>query len=359
MIDKSALDLTRLSEDVQKLQDNLLARIVGQDRAIREIMKAYVPTTVNMHRKNRPLGVFLFLGPTGVGKSETVKVFAQVLLGKREALTKIDCTEYQKEHETSKLLGSPPGYIGYGDKPRLAQECIDQYQTADCKKNIVLFDEIEKADDRLFDSILSILGDGGLTLGNSKYVDFSKTFVFLTSNLGSGEVRKLIEGSGMGFKTSGEHRDHLDERIYRASKKAVEKKFRPEFINRVDRLVVFRSLAEPALREILDLELKALQWRMHEAPLRDYVMGSGEPMPSRKNIHFKLTDSAFNFVLKEGTSDLYGARELNRVIDRLIAFPLATLISSNQLVHGDKVKIDYADGAEDLNFVRDGSTNIQ
>ena len=354
-----SLDITKLSDAAQKLQDNLLSKVKGQDRAIRQIMKAYVPTTVSMHRSNRPLGVFLFLGPTGVGKSETVKVFAQVLLGKRDALTKIDCNEFQEDHEVMKLLGAPPSYVGYNDAPRLAQEKIDQYQTKTAKLNIILFDEIEKATPRLFDSLLSILGDGGLTLGNGKFVDFSRSFIFLTSNLGSHEVRRLIEGSGMGFKTSDANRDDLDQRIYRASKSAVEKKLRPEFINRLDKLVVFRSLAEETLREILQLELTKLQWRIYESPLREWSFKSEDPMPPRRSIHFRLTPSAFNFVLKEGTSDLYGARELNRTLDRYVAFPLASLISSGQVVHGDKVKIDYVDGAEDLVFRKDGSVLIQ
>jgi ATP-dependent Clp protease ATP-binding subunit ClpB len=245
------LDVSKLSPEVQKLEDNLLAGVIGQARAIRQIMKAYVPTTVNMHRKARPLGVFLFLGPTGVGKSETVKVFAKQLLGSRDYLTKIDCNEFQEDHEVMKLLGAPPSYVGYNDTPRLAQDKIDQYQKKDVKINIILFDEIEKATPRLFDSILSILGDGGLTLGNGKYADFSRSFIFLTSNLGSHEVRRLIEGAGIGFKISDADRDDLDQRIYRASKTAVEKKFRPEFINRLDKIVVFRSLAESTLRQIL------------------------------------------------------------------------------------------------------------
>ena len=353
------LDITRLSDAAQKLQENLLSKVKGQERAIRQIMKAYVPTTVSMHRSGRPLGVFLFLGPTGVGKSETVKVFAQVLLGKRDNLTKIDCNEFQEDHEVMKLLGAPPSYVGYNDKPRLAQENIDQYQTKTTKLNIILFDEIEKATPRLFDSILSILGDGGLTLGSGKFVDFSRSFIFLTSNLGSHEVRRLIEGSGIGFKLSDTGRDDLDQRIYKASRAAVDKKFRPEFINRLDKIVVFRSLSEATLREIMQLELNKLQWRIYESPLREWSFAAGEPMPPRRSIHFKLTPSAFNFVLKEGTSDLYGARELNRTLDRYVAFPLASLISSHQLVHGDKVRIDYVDGDSDLTFTKDGSTLIQ
>lgn len=359
MVKNLTLDATKLSKEVQGVQDAMLSKVIGQDRAIRQIMKAYVPMTVNMHRQNRPMGVFLFLGPTGVGKSETVKAFAQTLLGKKESLTKIDCNEFQEDHEVMKLLGAPPSYVGYNEAPRLAQEKIDQHQTKNCKINIILFDEIEKATPRLFDSILSILGDGGLTLGNGKLVDFSKSFIFLTSNLGSKEVRTLIEGSGIGFKLSDTAREDLDQRIYKASKAAVEKKFRPEFINRLDKVVVFLSLSEDTLRQILRNELKALQWRIWGSPFRDFAFGTDAPQPQRLSVYFKLTDAAFEFVLKEGTSDLYGARELNRTIDRYLSFPLAALISSEQVVSGDKIKIDYESEKEDLTFLKDGSTLIQ
>jgi ATP-dependent Clp protease ATP-binding subunit ClpA len=177
--------------------------------------------------------------------------------------------------------------------------------------------------------------------------------------LGSHEVRQLIEGSGIGFKLSEADRDDLDDRIYRASKAAVTKKFRPEFINRLDKIVVFRSLPESALRKILRLELENLTWRIWSSPFKDFKFGSGEPTPPRLSVIFKLTDKAFDFVLKEGTSDLYGARELNRTIDRYLGFPLATLIGSGQLVHGDKVKIDFVDGEKDLTFTKEGSILIQ
>lgn len=349
------LDISALSPEIKALQDSLLARIVGQERAIQQIIKAYVPSTVNMHRHDRPLGTFLFLGPTGVGKSEVVKCFSKILLGNKNALTKIDCNEYQNHHESAKLIGAPPGYLGYSEEPRLSQKKIDQFQTKQSKINIVLFDEIEKADDHLFDAILSILGDGVLTLGNSNTTDFSRTFVFLTSNLGSRETRKLIEGSGIGFSSNDDDREELDDRIYRASKKAVEKKFRPEFINRLDKMVVFHSLSNDSLRQILRIELKDLQYRLLESPFRNFKIGETTgPVPDRRSILFSLTEAAKKFLLKEGTSEIYGARELNRTIDRFVGFPLATLISSEQLEDGDKVKIDYVDGDKDLTFTRDG-----
>lgn len=350
------LDANVLSPDVEKLQRRLTTRIIGQERAIRRIIKAYAPTTVNLHREGRPMGVFLFMGPTGVGKSETVKEFAAILLGNRDAITKIDCTEYQSSHETAKLLGSPPGYIGYGDKPRLSQENIDKFQKPESKINIVLFDEIEKADDKLFDSILSIIGDGQLTLGNGKPVDFSRTFVFLTSNLGSQETRVMIEGSGIGFKSSEVDRAALDDKIYRASKEAVKKKFRPEFINRLDSIVVFRSLSGETLKMILSKELINLQWSIWKSTWRDFVVGTGKELPGRMDIRFTTTESCREFLLKEGTSEIYGARELNRIIDRYLRYPLAALISSGQLISGERVKADYVEGAKELTFTKTEET---
>lgn len=349
------LDIAKLSPEVEKLQESLLSKIIGQDRAIRQIIKAYIPTTVNMHRENRPMGVFLFLGPTGVGKSETVKQFAKTLLGKRDAVTKIDCNEYQQDHEVAKLIGAPPGYVGFNVPPRLAQEQIDQYQTQDVKINIILFDEIEKADPRLFDAILSILGDGMLVLGNGQKADFSRSFIFLTSNLGSAEVKKLIQGEGIGYKQKEEmKKETIDEQIYRTAKSAAEKKFRPEFLNRIDRTIVFRPLDEASIRKILTVELRELQYRIWHSPYRGFKLGEGKSIPPRFTIVFKLTDAATNFIIKEGFSDLYGARELNRVIDRYIAFPLAALISSKQVQHGDRLKVDHVEGEKDLTFTKDG-----
>lgn len=350
------LDTKKLSPEVELLQDSLLSNIIGQDRAIKQIIKAYVPSRVNMHRENRPLGVFLFMGPTGVGKSETVKQFAKFLLGDRGAVTKIDCNEYQHSHEVSKLLGAPPSYVGYNDEPRLSQRQIDKYQTKDNPFNVVLFDEIEKADSRLFDTIMGIMGDGEAVLGNGQKVDFSKTFIFITSNLGSDATRALIEGGKLGFQTEQQARADMDDRIYRMSKEAVKKAFRPEFINRLDRIIVFRSLSKTSLRIILAGELRNLQVRIYKSPFRRYEVGSKEPVPDRRSITFKATEAAKEFLLREGTSDVYGARELNRAIDKYLAFPLAALIDSKQLVDGDVVAVDYIEEEKELTFIKNGKS---
>lgn len=348
-----SLDVSKLSPEADKLQSALLAKIIGQDRAVKQVVNGFIPMTVNMQRENKPLGVYLFLGPTGVGKSETVKQFARYLLGKTTSLTKIDCTEFQQEHETAKLLGAPPGYVGFDKPPRLAQAEINKHQTKDCKVNIILFDEIEKADDHLFDAIMSILGDAVLTLGNGKTTDFSNSFIFLTSNLGSHEIRRLLRGEGLGFQKIEKTVEDVDDAIYRVSKKAAEKKWRPEFINRVDKIVVFRPLAEDSLRTILKIELSALQWRIRRAPFKGWDLSSKEPMPKRQDIEFRVSGAAMDFLLKEGTSEIYGAREMNRAVDRFVTVPLSSLIGSGQLKSGEKVRIEYVAGATDLKFTKE------
>jgi len=221
---ETALDPTKLSEKVQSLQENLTARVIGQPRAIKELISVYTPMTVNMHRTGRPLGVLLFMGPTGVGKTEMTRSLAKTLLGSRDAITRIDCVEYQEAHECAKLFGSPPGYVGYNETPRLAQEVIDRHQTDKVKINVVLFDEIEKGHARLFDAIMTVLGDGRLTLANGKVVTFENTIIVLTSNLGSAEMRKIIEGQSLGYALKKECRDDLDTQLYKASKSAAQKR---------------------------------------------------------------------------------------------------------------------------------------
>jgi ATP-dependent Clp protease ATP-binding subunit ClpA len=344
------LDTSVLSPDILKMEEELRKNIIAQERAIHHVIKAYVPTTVGMQRANRPLGVFLFCGPTGVGKSELVKQFAKFKLGHTTSLTKIDCNEFGESHEVMKLLGAPPSYVGYNDEPRLSQNKINQYQTKDCKINIILFDEIEKADPRLFDAILSILGDGVLTLGNGKVTDFSNTYIFLTSNIGSQEVQKILAGDNIGLRSDQNDVADTDDKIYRFTKKAVERKFRPEFLNRVDSLVVFRSLSKESLDRILSIELRHLHTRIWRAPFRDWHVGAATPPPEPRTIQFTLTSAARAFVLQEGYSEKYGARELNRTIDRYLSFPIASLISSKQVKHGDRVQVDHLEGEDHLKF---------
>ena len=349
---ETLLDPKKLPEKVVKLQGKLNHKVIGQDRAIKEIVKAYTTMTVNIQREGRPLGVFLFLGPTGVGKTEVVRQFAAALLGDRNRYTRIDCTEYAESHAALKLTGAPPSYLGYGDEPRLSQKNINKYQTKTEKTNILLFDEIEKGAPKLWDTIMTILGDGILTLGTGAVTNFERTFIFLTSNLGSEDTRKILDGSGLGFQTPRVTREETDDKLYRAAKAQVKKHFRPEFANRLDRIVVFRPLSRESLKKILKLELDELQWRIWRSPWHGLDFASGERIASSRSIIFKLTDAASEFLLDEGTSEVFGARELNRVIDRFVGFPMASLIASEQLVHGDTVKVDKLSEEEDFRFLK-------
>jgi ATP-dependent Clp protease ATP-binding subunit ClpB len=277
------------------------------------------------------------------------------LLGNRDAITRVDCAEFGEAHEMLKLLGAPPSYVGSDIEPLLSQKNIDKHQTKKSKINIILFDEIEKAHPRLHDGILTILGDGRLTLNNNQIVDFTNSFIFLTTNLGSKEMAQAVEGSGIGFTRSTAQKIEMDDRLYRTAKDAAKKKFRPEFMNRLDSTIVFRALTRDSILQIMKIELEELQWRIWSAPYRNFKLEAGAKMPEAQSIVFKLTESAKDFLLNEGTSELYGARELNRAIDRFIGFPMASLIASKQVKHGDRIKVDWAIAADtDLTFTNKG-----
>ena len=355
------LDTNILPEDAQSLFDKLNRRVIGQDRAVKQFVKAYCSIMSGLNKEGRPAGVFLFAGPTGCGKTELARAVAEILFGSRTAYTKINCAEFQHSHEVSKLLGSPPGYLGHRETPAaLAQSKIDKFQTTKHKINLVLFDEIEKANEALFELLLGILDEATLTLGNNETVDFSKTIVILTSNLGSKEIKGMVEDSGIGFKGTVAQRLDLDTKIYGKAKEAVEKKFSPEFVNRLDRLIVFRSLSEESLRKILDIELYEFEMRIWRAPwkLADKKIGdTGFVMPPQLSVHIVPTQRCKDFLIAEGTSAIYGARELNRAIERFIAYPMSLLIGSKQAGHGDVITIDHEKDSKELVFIKTKHVN--
>lgn len=353
------LDATLLSDEAKQFQDFLLSKIIGQDRAIKQFVRVFQQISVGMNRRNRPAGVFLFTGPTGVGKTELVRRAAEHLLGNKNSVTRIDCGEFQHSHEVAKIIGSPPGYVGHGDKKsiRLSQENINKFQTATCKLNIILFDEIEEAHDTLLSAILQILDAGRLTLGTGDETDFSHSIVILTSNLGEKDVQKTMAGSQLGLAPE-KNVVTTDEDIYKVSKAAAAKHFKAKFMNRIDRLVVFRSLDETNLRRILQNELGDLQERVWESSVRLWEESGGRgDFPQFRPV-FQFTDAAKDFLIREGTSRLYGARELNRALDRFVAFPIGALIGSKQVHHGDIVEGDYEAGAKALTFKLIGKRDV-
>src|SRR5688500_14252130 len=285
-----------------------------------------------MNNPSRPVGTMLFLGPTVSGKTRVVEAAAEVLFGEPHAVVKIDCAEFQHSHEIAKLIGSPPGYLGHREtSPMLTQENLDKAHTDDTKVTFVLFDEIEKASDSLWQLLLGILDKATLTLGDNRRVDFSRTVVIMTSNLGAREMSDMISG-GIGFapgKSGGKPRDdsEIDTKIYRTALEAAKRKFSPEFMNRIDKVVVFRSLKEHHLRRILDIELASVQDRITESAGTKFI--------------FECTDPAKEFLLNEGIDLKYGARHLKRSIERFLVYPLSNLVATQQVETGDFVTIGF------------------
>jgi len=338
------LDPEMRSSEVLDFERRLLGKIVGQDRAVRRIVNMYQIYLAGMAMPGRPIGNLLFLGPTGSGKTRVVEASAEILFGSPRAFIKIDCAEFQHSHEIAKLIGSPPGYLGHRETPPLlTQEAIDQYQTDRVKISFILFDEIEKANDALWQLLLGILDKACLTLGDNRKVDLSRCVVFMTSNLGAVEMSEMLSG-GIGF-TSGVRHDEasladIDRKMYHTALDVAKRKFSPEFMNRIDKVVVFRTLNQQHLRQVLDIELNDVQNR---------VMSS----QSDRQFIFRCTSEAKEFLLREGTDLKYGARHLKRAIERHLVYPLSNLIATGQISLGDVIKIDLSASADKLTFSKE------
>ena len=330
------------SPRAQQFESKMSSLIVGQERAVRRISGLYQIFLAGMQNPGRPIGTMIFLGPTGSGKTRVVEAAAEVLFGDANAVVKIDCAEFQHSHEIAKLIGSPPGYLGHRETaPMLTQENLDKYHTEQDKLTFVLFDEIEKASDALWQLLLGILDKATLTLGDNRRVDFSRCMIFLTSNLGAKEMSELITGS-IGFapaRGKGLVEDEVDQKIYRTASEAAKRKFSPEFMNRIDKVVVFRSLKEHHLKQILDLELGLVQTRI--------MKGTGEKFV------FSCSEHAKKFLLEEGIDFKYGARHLKRAIERFLVFPISNLVATEQVTTGDLVMIDFDPAAGKLTFTKE------
>jgi ATP-dependent Clp protease ATP-binding subunit ClpA len=335
------LDPTINSPEVRDFEKALLARVVGQDRAVRRLARVYQVYLAGLSTPGRPLVNLLFLGPTGSGKTRLVEAAAEVLLGDARAVVKVDCGEFQHSHEIAKLIGSPPGYLGHREtQPLITQETLDSYFTDKLKLSLVLFDEIEKASDALWQLLLGILDKATLTLGDNRRVDFSRSMIFLTSNLGSHEVLKLMRG-GLGFSSEPkEPEQELDQKIYKTAIEALRRKFSPEFINRIDKVIVFRLLSRDTLEKILDIELARVQER---------IMTAAEG----NSFVFVCTPAARDFLVHEGTDQKFGARHLKRAIDRYVVFPISNLLATGQIKLGDLITVDYVPQASKLTFLKE------
>jgi len=334
--------------EAEKLDTDLHKRVVGQDEAIQQIISVYQTHLAGMSSPGRPIGNLLFLGPTGSGKTRLVEATAESLVGDAHAVLKIDCAEFQHSHEIAKLIGSPPGYLGHREThPLLSQEVLNQYHTDKIQLSFVLFDEIEKASDALWNLLLGILDKATLTLGDNRRVDFSRALIFMTSNLGAAEMGSILRPN-LGFAAGDCERKHaagiVDEalggKVMRAGVEAARRKFSPEFMNRIDKIVVFHPLGAPELRKILTIELNVVQQRIFSA-------ANAAPFV------FTLTEDAKDFLLLEGTDMKYGARHLKRAVDRHLVHPLSNLIATGQVRGGDLLRVDFNPALGALTFFKD------
>jgi ATP-dependent Clp protease ATP-binding subunit ClpA len=334
------LDPTRRSNDAREFENALRRRIVGQDQAVEKVVEIYQMFLAGLNPPGRPVGNLLFLGPTGSGKTRVVEAMAEALFGDSRACIKIDCAEFQHSHEIAKLIGSPPGYLGHREThPLLTQEALNQWHTESLKLSILLFDEIEKASDSLWQLLLGILDKATLTLGDNRRVDLSQCIIIMTSNLGAGEMSNLVDG-GLGFARKATQVDTtFDEKINRTAVEAARRKFSPEFMNRIDKSVVFRTLRAEHLQQILEIELGMVQQRILTASAMNQFV-------------FSCTTKVKSFLLHEGTDPKYGARHLKRAIERHIVFQLANLVATGQVKVGDFIRVDLGPEGK-LLFIRE------
>jgi ATP-dependent Clp protease ATP-binding subunit ClpB len=304
------IPVSRLMEgEIQKLirmEDSLHQRVVGQDEAIGAVSNAIRRARAGLQDPNRPLGSFIFLGPTGVGKTELARALAEFLFDDEHAMIRIDMSEYQEKHTVSRMLGAPPGYVGYDEAGQLTEAVRRR------PYSVILFDEIEKAHPEVLNVMLQLLDDGRLTDGKGRTVDFKNTVVIMTSNLGSQYIA--------------EHTGDLSEGVRRQVTEALRQHFRPEFLNRVDEIIFFHALGMEDMTKIVDIQLRGLLKRLEA-----------------RKIHVELTDAARNYVVSEGYDPMYGARPLKRTIQRRILDPLAMRVLEGELREGDRVTVDVGD----------------
>ena len=334
------LDAEKRSTSACQFEEAMREKIVGQDEAVQALVDIYQVFCAGLHSPGRPVGNLLFLGPTGSGKTRTVEAAAEILFGDSRAVIKVDCAEFQHSHEIAKLIGSPPGYLGHREThPLITQEALAASHRQHMNLSFLLFDEIEKASDSLWQLLLGMLDKATLTLGDNRKVDLSQTVIFLTSNLGGSQIADLMHG-GMGFiQPKDKATTELHDKVQRTAVEAARRKFSPEFMNRLDKVVVFHPLKRQELDEVLDIELRQVQKRVLDSMTRPFL--------------FRITSEGREFLLEEGTDQRYGARHLKRAIERYVVYPIARLLATAQVHQGDALVIDHNLGEQGLVFLRD------
>lgn len=354
------LEATCLIDPVRPLAESLQRRIVGQDEAVQTLICSYARLLAGLRDSSRPLLTALLLGPTGVGKTETARAFAHTLFGWDQAMTRVNCEEYAHGHEISKLLGSPPSYVGSDIEPLLSQRRVDephrQAQEAIGSKSkeegvladrifkleanqllsIILFDEIEKAHPTVWSALLGILEEGKLTLGSNSTTDFSRSIILMTSNVGSREISELLEHRPIGFHSETDHADPDARSVKEAALTAARKLFPHEFLNRFDDVLVYAPLKAEHLDRIFD----KLLLDIHQRALNQ----AGVPLL------IKVSPEAKKLLVERGTDVRFGARPLRRVVERELVDPLSRFIASHQLQSGDIVEVER--NGDQLTFFR-------
>ncbi len=330
------------SAETNEFQKALREKIVGQDEGVQALVDLYQVFCAGLNSPGRPVGNLLLLGPTGSGKTRIVEAAAEILFENPRSVIKIDCAEFQHSHEIAKLIGSPPGYLGHREThPLITQEALSATHTDKLKLSFLLFDEIEKASDALWQLLLGMLDKATLTLGDNRRVDLTQTVIFMTSNLGGGEITEMMTGGRFGFIKPEDQpvQTNFDVKLERTAVEAARRKFSPEFMNRLDKIVVFQPLKHAELQEVLDIELGHVQKRVLDTAMGKFL--------------FRVTPAGRNFLLQEGTDQRYGARHLKRAIERYIVYPLANLLATRQVSVGDLVRIDWDGVQKGLTFVRE------
>jgi len=336
------LDPTKQSDKSAEFEAEMRRYLIGQDKAITSIVRLYKLMLAGFNTPKKPIGNLLFLGPTGSGKTHAMEVVANYFWKDPDAMIKIDCAEFQAEHEICKIIGAPPGYLGHSSTEKiLTQEKIDKFISPEHPFCIIQLDEIEKASDRLFQLLLGILDKATLTTGDNKKVKLNRCIICMTSNLGTQEVKKMLDMIGFKSETEEEMTSRVNAKNEKVSMNAVDKRFTREFINRIDETVVFKALDKNDLTEILEIELRKMQMHIiHEST-------------SGSQFIFHCSQQVKDFFIRDGWSSQYGARPLKRVLEKHLLMPLAELTSTNQIKLGDEINVVFKDDA--LHFYNVGN----
>jgi len=320
------IPVTRVSQTetgkLVHMGEELRGKVIGQDEAVSKVVKAIQRNRAGLKDPNKPIGSFFFLGPTGVGKTQLAKVLAKYLFDTEDALVRIDMSEYMEKFSISRLVGAPPGYVGYEEGGQLTEKIRRK------PYSIILLDEIEKAHPDVFNLLLQVLDDGHMTDGLGRKIDFKNTILIMTSNIGARQLADFGSGVGFGTKAKEESRDENAKTVIQ---NALRKAFSPEFLNRIDDMILFKSLDRDSIHKIIDLELAKLYGRINEL-----------------GYQIEMTEKAKDFIVDKGYDEKYGARPLKRAIQKFIEDPLAEEIIRATLQEGDKIKIDLVDGQEEL-----------